>query len=107
MSQVFDQEIRLFRDLQALKSGISLDANNHLVCLIKALRQIDTKHRDGLDCNAIRSFLNKNVENFEFSPKDVQAIFRRLRLDPQRVASFYQVCQALFPAEERKPALTE
>lgn len=86
-----------------MKANISLEANNHLVCLIKALKCIDTKNRDGIDSNAIRNFLNKNVVSFEFSVKDVHAIFRRLKLDPLRVASFYQVIQALFPGKDRKP----
>jgi hypothetical protein len=69
--------------------------------MIKALKQIDTKNRDGVDSFAIKNFLNKNVANFEFSVKDVHSIFRRLKLNPMRVASFYQMIQALFPNPDK------
>jgi hypothetical protein len=50
----------------------------------------------------VRNFLNNNVMSFEFTTKDVAAIFKRLRLSQTRVSSYYQVLQALYPSYARK-----
>jgi hypothetical protein len=84
-----------------LKSGINLDSNTHLMSLVRALKQIDTKHRDGIDCTAVKSFLNKNVMSFEFSTKDVATIFKRLRLSQTRTSSYYKVIQGLYQIPQK------
>ena len=71
LSQVLDQELRLFRDLKILKDGFNLNQNSHLCSLIKALKCIDTKNKEGIDCTGVKTFLNRNIVSFEFTTKDV------------------------------------
>lgn len=107
LSQVIDHELRLFRDLELIKSNMNLDSNTYLLSLVKAMKQIDTKGRDGLDCTSVKNFLNKNILNFDFTTKDTAAIFRRLRLSESHVASFYQIIRALYPKERVKSSEQE
>ena len=75
LCQVLDHELRLFRELEAIKQSTK-DSS----CAIKALRFIDRKHKDGIDKKQLLAFLNSNLEDSHLKLSDVTSIFKRLNL---------------------------
>lgn len=75
LCQVLDHELRLFRELEAIKDT-SKDSTN----VLKALRFIDRKRRDSLDRKQLLVFLNSNMEDAQMKMSDITTIFRRLNL---------------------------
>ena len=75
LCQVIDHELRLFRELEAIKARIK-DSSH----VFKAMRFIDRKRRDGLDKKQLLTFLNSNMDDAQLKLSDMTHIFKRLHI---------------------------
>jgi Ca2+-binding EF-hand superfamily protein len=94
LGEVFDQELRLFRELDYLRD-CSRDSERSLH-LLKAFQMIDYDNRGGLTRKQILRFLNDNLTSAQITLSDVDSIYKRLKL-PARVISYVDLLNALFP----------
>jgi hypothetical protein len=80
--QVLDHEIRLFREIESIKTSLGV-SNLQVSCgsnVIKALRFIDRKRKDGLDKKQLLVFFNSNMIDSQLKMADMTTIFKRLYL---------------------------
>jgi len=80
--QVLDHEIRLFREIESIKTslGVSNQQLSGSSSVIKALRFIDRKRKDGLDKKQLLVFFNSNMIDSQLKMADMTTIFKRLYL---------------------------
>ena len=92
LAQVLDHEMRLFMEVNALR----MSANENSVLVMKALKFIDKKHKDGLDKKAVISFLNDNVSGADLNMHDGATIFRRLNLKQNGVNGYVDIFNSIY-----------
>ena len=98
LCQVLDHELRLFRELEVIKSQQSARHISHANSkhVLKALRFIDRKRRDGLDKKQLLVFLNSNVADSQLKMADVTTIFWRLRLKQSGCTNYIDFFNAVY-----------
>lgn len=95
---MLDHEIRLFRELEAIKQS-SKDSTH----VLKALRFIDRKRRDGMDKKQLLAFLNSNMDDSQLKPSDMTTIFKRLSLKQTGLINYIDFYNAIYA----KPIFTD
>ena len=82
----------MFREIDQLRKK----ATENAVFVMKALKYIDRKHKDGLDKRAVMVFLNENVSGAELNIQDAATIFRRLHLKQNGINGYVNIYNAVY-----------
>ena len=100
LCQVLDHELRLFRELEAIKAT-SKDSTH----VLKALRFIDRKRNDSLDKKQLLTFLNSNIDDAQLKMNDITTIFRRLNLKQAGEINYIDFFNAVYgQANQNSPS---
>ena len=79
-------------EVNALRMG----ASENSVLVMKALKFIDKKHKEGLDKKTVISFLNENVDGADLNMHDGATIFRRLNLKQNKVNGYVDIFNSIY-----------
>ena len=95
LCQVLDHELRLFREFEYIKQATK--GSTHV---LKALRFIDRKKKDGIDKKQLLVFLNSNIDDAQLKMSDVTTIFRRLGLKQTGSINYIDFYNAVYGSKE-------
>ena len=84
--------MRLFKEINQLR----MNASENSVLVMKALKFIDKKHKEGLDKKTVISFLNENVDGSDLNMHDGATIFRRLNLKQNGINGYVDIFNSIY-----------
>ena len=75
--------------------------------MLKALKFIDRKQRDGLDKKQILVFLNSNITESQLKLSDISNIFKRLGLKQTGIINYIDFFNTVYGKQVAEPSNTD